>query len=91
MQPPRTNALAMPSWSRSFLACSAKSDQVSFSTRPPEAPDSRRSYATTRKKSDSVSRGRMPFQTPAVVHFSSVASKPPGASMSRAGPEPRVT
>jgi len=33
----------------------------------------------------------MPFHTPAVVHFSIVASKPPGASMSSAGPEPFTT
>jgi hypothetical protein len=36
----------------------------------------------------SVSSGRMPFHTPAVVHFSMVAS---GASISKAGPEPRVS
>jgi hypothetical protein len=40
---------------------------------------------------DRLSSGCMPFQTPAVAHFSIVASKPPGASISRAGPEPRVT
>ena len=72
------------------MAWSANSDHDSFSMRPPELPDSRRSYAIRVKSWASVSSGCMPFHTPAVDHFSIVASKPPGASMSSGGPEPRT-
>ena len=72
------------------MPCSAKSAQDRRSTRPPEAPDSRRSYMTTVKARASASGAAMPVHALPVRHFSMVASKPPGASISSAGPVPLV-